>query len=128
MNNQEAKRNEWLRTIKRKSDELASITPEQINKIKQEMDEKYERSNARTSDDVSDYYDYDSFLVESDIVDTRLVKELMLYAMHLRAMKIKKILDFETNELAEQWFTDTELDRQIKEIAIVEVESKYNER
>ncbi len=124
MNNQEAKRNEWLRVIKEKSDQIASITPEQINKIKQEMDEKYERSNARPSDDVSDYYDYDSFLVKSDIVDTRLVKELMLYAMHLRAMKIKKILDSEMNEVAEQWFTDTELDRQIKEIAIVEVESK----
>jgi ABC-type amino acid transport/signal transduction systems, periplasmic component/domain len=93
-------------------------------KVSGEMDEKYERSNDKQNDDVSDYYDYDSFLVESDIVDTRLVKDLMLYAMHLRELKIKNILHRETKEVAEEWFTDEELDRQIKEIAIVELDSK----
>lgn len=82
--------------------QLANITPEQINNIKSQMDQRYNEMTLP-----SDFLEYESFLVKSNIVRTSLVKELVFYAMKLREKKIKELFREEYDSVKED-FEDAE--------------------
>ena len=80
------------------SAQLANITTEQINSIKLLMDKRYNEITF-----LSDAFEYESFLVKSNIVQTSLVRELVFYAMQLREKKIKELFREEYDSVKEDF-------------------------
>lgn len=92
-------------------EQLLNITPEQINEIKSLMDEQYD-----DVDWIEQAADYDCFLVESNLVETGLVWELVVHAMKLRDRKIKDLLARDMS-LVNSWFIGERFEERLNETA-----------